>query len=89
MRILVLNSHREGHSHKYYAIMSKGFPHTLPVGADGDLSSEGAAGLDACIKIDLALEGEKILATRSSDDRNIPQNIPLYFRLARCSWCDP
>ncbi|MDG1311487.1 MAG: hypothetical protein P8P26_05455 [Porticoccaceae bacterium] len=61
MRILVLNSHREGHSHKYYAIMSKGSPHTLPVGVDGDLSSEGAAGLDACIKIDLALEGEKFL----------------------------
>lgn len=78
-RILVLNSFCEGHSHKYYAIISKGFPHTLQVDADGDLSSRGVEGLDACIKIDLALEGKTFLLPDFEAIEPYLVKIPLYF----------
>lgn len=78
-RILVLNSFCEGHSHKYYAIISKGFPHTLQVEADGDLSSTGATGLDACIKIDLVKEGKKFFLPDFEAIEPYLAKIPLYF----------
>ena len=79
LKVLVLNSFCEGHSHKYYAIISKGFPHKLQVEADGDLSSTGATGLDACIKIDLVKEGKKFFLPDFEAIEPYLAKIPLYF----------
>ena len=78
-RILVLNSFCEGHSHKYYAIISKGCPHTLQVEADGDLSSKGMEGAEPCIKIDLVLEGKTFLLPDFEAIETYLAKIPLYF----------
>ena len=78
-RILVLNSFCEGHSHKYYAILSKGFPHTLQVEADADLASTGSVGLDTCIKIELTLDDKKFLLPDFEAIERYLAKIPLYF----------
>ena len=38
-RIVVLNSLVEGHEHRYYAIICRGFPHTIRVEEDSALSA--------------------------------------------------
>lgn len=78
-RILVLNSFCEGHSHKYYAIVCQGFPHTLQIEADGELSSAEGVGQDACIKIGLTLAGKKYLLPDFQAMESQLAKIPLYF----------
>ena len=78
-RILVLNSFAEGHNHRYYAIITRGFPHTLSVEADGDMSTEVEQGLGHCIKIDLALHGENLLLPDFQSIETYLQKVPLYY----------
>jgi chemosensory pili system protein ChpC len=78
-RILVLHSFCEGHSHKYYAILSKGFPHTLQFEADADLSGTESTALQPCIKIELALEGKKFSLPDFEAIEPYLAKIPLYF----------
>ena len=59
-RILVLNSLVEGHEHRYYAIVSNGFPHTLRLEEDSALAAQVEAGLDPCISINLDYEGRHL-----------------------------
>ncbi|MDG1819462.1 MAG: chemotaxis protein CheW [Porticoccaceae bacterium] len=59
-RILVLNSLVEGHQHRYYAIIAKGFPHTLRIEQDSVLEPQDGAELAACISINLDCEGEHL-----------------------------
>ncbi len=78
-RILVLNSYSEGHSHRYYAIMTKGFPHTISVEASTDMTSQGAEDLGNCVKIDLAVQGEDLLLPDFQEIEAYLKQIPLYF----------
>jgi len=57
-RIVVLNSLVEGHQHRYYAIICKGFPHTLKVEEDSALSAQDSANMPACISQRFDLDGQ-------------------------------
>jgi chemosensory pili system protein ChpC len=57
-RILVLNSLLEGHEQHYYAIISKGFPHTLRIEEDSALAAQDGAELAPCISINIDFEGQ-------------------------------
>ena len=78
-RILVLNSFAEGHSHHYYAIVTRGFPHTLRVEADCEMTTQSAADNGNCIKIDLQVENEKLLLPDFSHIETYLKEIPLYY----------
>ena len=78
-RILVLNSFSEGHSHRYYAIMTNGFPHTVSVEASTDMTSKGAEDLGNCVKIDLAVQGEDLLLPDFQEIEGYLKQIPIYF----------
>ena len=54
-------SFAEGHSHHYYAILTRGFLHTLHVEADCEMTTQSAADNGNCIKIDLQVDNEKLL----------------------------
>jgi len=57
-RILVLNSLLEGHEHRYYAIVSQGFPHTIRIEQDSVLDAQEEVALAPCISINIDCEGE-------------------------------
>ena len=78
-RILVLNSFAEGHSHHYYAIMTRGFPHTLRVEADCEMTTQSSAGNGNCIKIDLQVDNEKLLLPDFTQIETYLKEIPLYY----------
>ena len=78
-RILVLNSFSEGHSHRYYAIMTNGFPHAVSVEASTDMTSQGVKDLGNCIKIDLAVQGQDMLLPDFQAIEGYLKRIPLYF----------
>ena len=59
-RIVVLNSLVEGHPHRYYAIICKGFPHTLRVEEDSALSAQNEETMEACISVSFALDGHQL-----------------------------
>jgi chemosensory pili system protein ChpC len=59
-RILVLNSLLEGHEHRYYAIVSQGFPHTIRIEQDSVLETQEEVALAPCISINIDCEGEFI-----------------------------
>ncbi len=78
-RILVLNSFAEGHSHHYYAILTRGFPHTLRVEADCEMTTQSATDRGNCIKIDLQVDNEKLLLPDFSQIETYLKEIPLYY----------
>ena len=57
-RILVLNSLMEGHEQRYYAIVCHGFPHTISVEEDTELSAQTDVANEACISLTLTIQGE-------------------------------
>lgn len=59
-RILVLNSLLEGHEHRYYSIISRGFPHALRIEQDSVLDPGGKSKLMPCISCNLSCEGESL-----------------------------
>ena len=75
-RILVLNSLLEGHEHRYYAIVSQGFPHTLRIEQDSVLEPHDGAELAACININLDCEGEHLQLPDFQKIENHLQEIP-------------
>ena len=48
------------HPHRYYAIVCKGFPHTLRVEEDSALSAENEETMEACISVSFALDGHQL-----------------------------
>jgi|GEM_PF-142560 chemosensory pili system protein ChpC len=67
MHMIVLNSLVEGHQHRYYAIVCKGFPHTLRVAEDSALSAENSGANNGaqntqqkplCISFCFSLDGQ-------------------------------
>lgn len=78
-RTLVLNSFAEGHSHHYYAILTREFPHTLRVEADCEMTTQSAADNGNCIKIDLQVDNEKLLLPDFSQIETHSKEIPLYY----------
>lgn len=60
-RILVLNSLVEGHEHRYYAIVSQGFPHTIRLEEDSALTAQTEVQEDPCISINLDYEEQRLL----------------------------
>ena len=65
--MIVLNSLVEGHQHRYYAIVCKGFPHTLRVAEDSALSAENSGANNGaqntqqkplCISFCFSLDGQ-------------------------------
>jgi chemosensory pili system protein ChpC len=75
-RILVLNSLLEGHEHRYYAIVSQGFPHTLRIEQDSVLDSQKEAALAPCISINIDCEGEFLQLPDFQQIENYLQEIP-------------
>lgn len=59
-RILVLNSLLEGHEHRYYGIISRGFPHALRIEQDSVLDSQEKQQLAPCISLNLNFEEESL-----------------------------
>lgn len=59
-RILVLNSLLEGHEHRYYGIISRGFPHALRIEQDSVLDPREKSKLAPCISLNLGCEGESL-----------------------------
>ncbi len=59
-RIVVLNSLIEGHEHRYYAIMCKGFPHTIRVEQDSALSAQDEVEIANCISVSFDLDGQHL-----------------------------
>ena len=70
-------SFAEGHSHHYYAILTRGFPHTLRVEADCEMTTQSAADNGNCIKIDLQVDNEKLLLPDFSQIETHLKEIPL------------
>ena len=58
--ILVLNSLVEGHEHRYYAIICKGFPHTIRVEEDSALSAQDEVEIATCISLSFDLDGQHL-----------------------------
>jgi len=56
-RIVVLNSLVEGHQHRYYAIICKGFPHTLRIAEDSTLLAQDSSNMPDCISQRFDLDG--------------------------------
>ena len=59
-RVLVLNSLVEGHEHRYYAIVSQGFPHTVRIEQDSALAAQEELEVSPCISINLDYEGKNL-----------------------------
>jgi chemosensory pili system protein ChpC len=59
-RIVVLNSLVEGHEHRYYAIICKGFPHTIRVEEDSALSAQDEVEIATCISLSFDLDGQHL-----------------------------
>jgi chemosensory pili system protein ChpC len=59
-RIFVLNSLVEGHEHRYYAIICKGFPHTIRVEEDSALSAQDEVEIATCISLSFDLDGQHL-----------------------------
>jgi len=59
-RIVVLNSLVEGHEHRYYAIICKGFPHTVRVEEDSVLSAQDEVEIATCISLSFDLDGQHL-----------------------------
>lgn len=57
-RIVVLNSLVEGHEHRYYAIVSQGFPHTVRIEQDSALAAQEELETSPLISINLEYEGQ-------------------------------
>ena len=57
-RILVLNSLLEGHEQRYYAIISRGFPHTLRIEEDSVLAAQDEMALAPCISLNIDCDGQ-------------------------------
>ncbi len=78
-RVLVMKSFAEGHSHHYYAIMTRGFPYTLSVEADCEMTTQGSNDNGKCIKIDLQLQGKKFLLPNFTEIETYLKQIPRYY----------
>lgn len=78
MRIVVLKSLVEGHEHRYYGIICKGFPHTIRVEEDSALSAQDEVEIAACISLSFDLDGQHLdlpdFAEIEAHLRTIPQN---------------
>ena len=59
-RIVELNSLVEGHEHRYYAIICKGFPHTVRVEEDSALSAQDEVEIATCISLSFDLDGQHL-----------------------------
>jgi chemosensory pili system protein ChpC len=59
-RIVELNSLVEGHKHRYYAIICKGFPHTVRVQEDSALSAQDEVEIATCISLSFDLDGQHL-----------------------------
>ena len=59
-RIVVLNSLVEGHEHRYYAIICRGFPHTIRVEEDSALSAQDEVEVATCISLSFELDGQHL-----------------------------
>ena len=75
----MLNSFAEGHSHHYYAIMTRGFPYTLSVEAGCEMSTQAATDNGKCIKIDLQLQGKELLLPNFPEIKTYLKQVPLYY----------
>ena len=77
-RIVVLNSLVEGHEHRYYAIICKGFPHTIRVEEDSALSAQDEVEIATCISLSFDLDGQHLdlpdFGEIEAHLRTIPQN---------------
>jgi chemosensory pili system protein ChpC len=78
-RILVLNSCAEGHSHRYYAIMTNGFPHTLSVEESTELKGQPPEAVNTCIKINLTINSSSYALPDFQAIEALLQKIPLYY----------
>lgn len=78
-RILVLNSCVDGHSHRYFAIMTKGFPHTLSVEEDAQLLGKTPDAPDPCIKIKLTMDDFSYALPDFDAIETYLKKIPLYY----------
>ncbi len=78
-RVLVLSSFAECHSHHYYAIMIRGFPYTLSVEADCEMTTQVATDNGKRIKIDLQLQGKKLLLPNFTEIESYLKQIPLCY----------
>ena len=77
--MVVLRSFTEGHRHRYYAIMSSTFPHTISVRAGSDITARHVENVGNCIKIDLMIQGESLLLPDFQQMESFLTQIPLYF----------
>ena len=75
-RILVLNSLLEGHEHRYYAMISQGFPHTLRLEQDTVLEAKEVAELISCVSINIDCEGQVLQLPDFQQIENHLQEIP-------------
>tara|TARA_B110001452_G_scaffold71725_1_gene57928 strand:- start:738 stop:1229 length:492 start_codon:yes stop_codon:yes gene_type:complete len=78
-RVLVMKSFAEGHSHNNYAIMTRGFPYTLSVEADCEMTTQALNDNGKCIKIDLHLQGKKFLLPNFTEIETYLKQIPRYY----------